>query len=59
MSALLTSSLSVITVTSYRRKIWLLYLLPFSRARYRDLVFLFYFCVVSVVAFFVNSYAQP
>ena len=26
MSAQLTSSLSVITVTSYRRKIWLLYL---------------------------------
>ena len=57
MSAPSTSCLSVITVTSYRRKIWLLYLLLFLRARYRDLVFFFCFYVVSVVAFFLNSYA--
>ena len=35
MSAKSTSSLSVITVTSYQRKIWLLNLLPLKRHQVR------------------------
>ena len=59
MSAPSTSSLSILLsrVIDVKYGCFTFYL--FLRARYRDLVFLFNFCVVSVVAFFVNSHAQP